>query len=135
MDIIQKIETAEKNLHNEFVTLSKNIWNHPELGYQEYYASQLLADYLIGKGFAVEKPYAGFGTAFMARYDSGKPGPVIGYLAEYDALPEIGHGCGHNLIGTIATGAATVLSGIIAEADGSVVVYGCPAEETSGAKV
>ncbi len=53
MDIIQKIETAEKNLHNEFVTLSKNIWNHPELGYQEYYASQLLADYLIGKGFAV----------------------------------------------------------------------------------
>ena len=60
MDIIQKIETAEKNLHNEFVTLSKNIWNHPELGYQEYYASQLLADYLIGKGFAVEKPYAGF---------------------------------------------------------------------------
>ncbi len=135
MDIIEKINAVEAALHVGFVNLSQEIWNHPELGHKEYFASDVLTKYLKQHGFAIEKPFAGFETAFAARYESGIPGPVVGYLAEYDALPNIGHGCGHNLIGTIATGSAVVLSQLIGTVGGSIVVYGCPAEETSGAKV
>ncbi|MFL6560542.1 MAG: M20 family metallopeptidase, partial [Bacillus sp. (in: firmicutes)] len=73
--------------------------------------------------------------AFKAVYDSKKNGPTIAYLSEYDALPEVGHGCGHNLIGTMSAGAGVTLSKVVDEIGGRVVVLGTPAEETNGAKV
>ena len=74
-------------------------------------------------------------TAYLAKYSSGKKGIKIGYLAEYDALPEIGHGCGHNILGTTSIGAGILLKEYIDEFGGEVLIFGTPAEETFGAKV
>lgn len=108
---------------------------HPELGHEEHLASARLADALTELGFAVERGTLGLNTAFVAEYRSGKPGPTIALLAEYDALPEIGHACGHHLICTMALGAAAGLLPLMAEIGGTLRVYGTPAEETKGAKV
>ena len=90
--------------------------------------------YLKEHGFQIDCPLAGMETAFRAYFQGKQNGPKIIYLAEYDALPEIGHGCGHNLIGAAGVGAAVVLSKM-ADLSGEIVVIGSPAEETSGAKV
>src|SRR5699024_7190095 len=92
---------------------------------------------LAEHGFEVEKGVVDLETAFYAEYDTGRPGPVIAYMAEYDALPEIGHGCGHNILGTASTGAAITLRYLMEEEklNGKVVLLGTPAEETSGGKV
>ncbi|MDN4523677.1 M20 family metallopeptidase [Fictibacillus fluitans] len=118
-----------------FKEVAQYIWNHPELGYEEVKSSAKLIETLEHFGFEVERSIEGMETAFIAAYDSGKPGPVISYLAEYDALPEIHHACGHNLIGTMSTAAGIAVSTIIKETGGKVLVYGTPAEETGGAKV
>lgn len=115
--------------------LSNEIYKNPELGHEEFLASKLHMELLKSNGFTVESEYKGMKTAFKASYDSGKMGPAIAYLAEYDALPEIGHGCGHNLLGTVSTGAAILLSKVIDKIGGRVVVFGTPAEETNGGKV
>ncbi|MFA6807732.1 MAG: amidohydrolase [Eubacteriales bacterium] len=114
--------------------LAKQIGENPEEGYKEYFAVQVLTNYLRENDFEVIKPLADMDTAFQAVYKSGMPGPKIVFLAEYDALPDIGHGCGHNLIGAASVGAAVVL-GKMLELPGEVQVVGSPAEETSGAKV
>lgn len=85
--------------------------------------------------FAVEYPFLEIETAFKAVYDSQRPGPTIAFLSEYDALPGIGHGCGHNLLGTVETGAGILLSKVLDQLGGKVIVYGTPAEETDGDKV
>ncbi|WP_343101128.1 hypothetical protein [Romboutsia sp. MSSM.1001216sp_RTP31141st1_G3_RTP31141_220114] len=85
--------------------------------------------------FTVEREFLNIKTSFRATYDSKKEGPTIGYLCEYDALPEIGHGCGHNMIGPMSAGAGVILSKILDEVGGRIIVYGTPAEETNGAKV
>ncbi|MFB9276135.1 M20 family metallopeptidase [Cohnella cellulosilytica] len=108
---------------------------HPELGHEEKQASALLAAELETLGFRVERGVLGLATAFVAEYNSGAPGPVIALLAEYDALPEIGHACGHHLICTMALGAAAGLRAIADQTGGAIRVYGTPAEETKGAKV
>jgi amidohydrolase len=105
------------------------------LGDQEYESMKLLVEFLEGHHFTVEKGIVDRPTAFKAVYDSKKEGPTIAYLSEYDALPEIGHGCGHNLIGTMSAGAGVLLSKVVDEIGGRVVVLGTPAEETNGAKV
>ena len=122
-------------LHGELVELSKYICENPELGHQEFKACAAHAELLEKHGFKVEVGYLGLPTAFRAEFDSGKPGPTICYLAEYDALPEIGHGCGHNILGTVSTGSGILLSKVINEFGGRVVIGGTPAEETSGGKV
>ncbi|MFC5701842.1 M20 family metallopeptidase [Cohnella faecalis] len=108
---------------------------NPELGHEEKQASALLASELEGLGFIVERGTLGLSTAFVAEYRSAKPGPIVALLAEYDALPEIGHACGHHLICTMALGAAAGVKAVIDETGGTVRVYGTPAEETKGAKV
>ncbi len=118
----------------KFEKLSKQIWENPELGHQEFKASKWIADELEIGGFHVEKGIAGLPTAFRGIYDSNKPGPTIAYLCEYDALP-IGHACGHNLIGIMSLAAGLALTGIVDEKGGKIVVIGTPAEETSGGKV
>lgn len=121
----------EETLHR----LNKYIYENPELGRQEEKAAKAHKKVLGDYGFHVEEEVLGIKTAFIASYKSGKKGPKIGYLAEYDALPEIGHGCGHNILGTASTGAGLILKELIDEIGGEVYVYGTPAEETDGAKV
>lgn len=108
---------------------------HPELGHEEKQAAALLIAELEQLGFAVDRGTLGLPTAFIAEYRATKPGPVIALLAEYDALPEIGHACGHHLICTMALGAAAGLRAVAEETGGTIRVYGTPAEETKGAKV
>lgn len=127
-------EEIEKIIHNLW-DMSDQLYANPELGDEEYESMKLLTDFLIKHHFEVETGIADRPTAFKAEFSSGKPGPRIAYLAEYDALPGVGHGCGHNLIGTMSTGAGVALSKLVNEIGGSVVVFGTPAEETNGAKV
>ncbi|MGG3470895.1 M20 family metallopeptidase [Neobacillus pocheonensis] len=115
--------------------ISDSLYHHPELGDQEFESMQRLVNFLEENNFTVEKGIVGRPTAFKAVYDSSKEGPTIAYLSEYDALPEIGHGCGHNMIGTMSAGAGVLLSKVVDEIGGRVVVLGTPAEETNGAKV
>jgi len=122
------------SLEKDIWKIAREIGHHPEQGYQEFHASQLLSDYLKQQGFTVEKPLAGIETAFRAHFSGSSPGRTLAFLAEYDALPDIGHGCGHNLIGAASVGAAVVLSRI-SDLPGDLIVVGSPAEETSGAKV
>jgi amidohydrolase len=104
---------------------------HPELGYAEVQASGWLGELMGRHGFEVEQPFGGLATAFRARY-GGQGRPQVAFLAEYDALPEVGHGCGHNLIGTAAAGAALGVAAVMKDLDGTVSVIGTPAEEYLG---
>ncbi|MCR4804328.1 MAG: amidohydrolase, partial [Clostridia bacterium] len=126
---------ASDAIRGDMEALSDSIFSHPELGYEEFLSSQEHADVLRRYGFVVEKPYMGLETGYRATFDSGRPGPRVCYMAEYDALPGVGHGCGHNMLGTVSVAAGIILSKKLAECGGSVVVLGTPAEETSGAKV
>ncbi len=123
------------NLTPELNELSLEIYNNPELGYEEFKACELHAELLKKYGFNVQTNFSGVETGFKAEYKSSKPGITVAYMAEYDALPGIGHGCGHNLLGTVSTGAGIVLKQLADEIGGTVIVFGTPAEETSGAKV
>lgn len=114
--------------------ISDFLYRNPEIGYKEKLACGKLTSFLENEGFNVEIGVAGVATAFTALYDSGKPGASIGFLCEYDALPEIGHGCGHNIIAAIGVGAGAGLKSVIDETGGKVLVFGTPAEETGGGK-
>jgi len=127
--IQEEVEVHKK----ELIELSHKIHANPEISYKEEKSSKLVADYLEKNGFKVEKGVADLPTAFVASYGRGKP--VIAFLAEYDALPEIGHGCGHNIIGSSAAGAAIASKMIADELGATVKVMGCPAEESLGGKV
>lgn len=115
--------------------LSLNIYGAPELGGEEIQACGWHTELLKAHDFTVQSPFSGVQTGFKAVYDSGKPGLTIAYLAEYDALPGIGHGCAHNLLGTVSTGSGIALRYLIDDLGGRVIVFGTPAEETNGAKV
>lgn len=115
--------------------ISNQMYRNPELGDKEFESMRLLTDLLSEHDFKIETGLVDRPTSFKAEFKGDKAGPVIAFLAEYDALPEIGHGCGHNLIGTMSVGAGIILSKLVSEAGGSVVVFGTPAEETNGAKV
>ncbi|WP_058302137.1 M20 family metallopeptidase [Gorillibacterium timonense] len=111
------------------------IGRHPELGHEEVLASARLMEEFGKAGFQVEPAPLAISTAFIASYSSKKPGPVIALLCEYDALPELGHACGHHLISGMSLGAAIGLAAVLEETGGTLRVYGTPAEETMGAKV
>jgi amidohydrolase len=114
--------------------ISHSIHARPELGYEEHHASDLLASVLEDEGFDVERAACGMDTAFVAKAGAGD-GPTIGIFCEYDALPEIGHACGHNVIGTAGLGAGLAAAAVAEELGGRVVVLGSPAEEGGGGKV
>ncbi|WP_442604105.1 M20 family metallopeptidase [Paenibacillus sp. KN14-4R] len=115
--------------------ISQFIGENPELGHEEFKAYEKLTKELEYQGFEVEHAVLDISTAFIATYKSTKPGPTIAFLAEFDALPELGHACGHHLICTMSIGAAIGLKSVIDEIGGTIRVYGTPAEETKGAKV
>jgi len=130
-----RIAQAVDRLADDLEALSRKIHGHPELAYQEVKAAAWLADYLAGHGFAVERGLAGVDTAFRATVDTG-PGPTIAILCEYDALPEIGHACGHNVIATSGAGAGAALATVRDTLPaGRIQVIGTPAEEGGGGKV
>ncbi len=111
------------------------IFDHPELPYQEHQSSRYLAGFLKEQGFDVSFHTAGIDTAFTASFGTGSP--VLGFLAEYDALPSLGHGCGHNLLGTGAAAAACALKAYMeaSHTEGTILVFGCPAEENMSGKI
>jgi amidohydrolase len=130
-----KIKAVVIEVMPELIEISCFIHDNPEMGYKEFKASSRLEKSLEEHGFEVEKGIYGIETAFRGTYKSNKDGPRIAFMCEYDALPEVGHGCGHNLISTMGLGAGIALKSIIDEIGGAVVVFGTPAEETSGSKV
>jgi len=128
-----KIKDSVELQRQQLIQLSLNIHDNPELGFEEEKASTWLTSYLEDSGFHVERGIAGLATAFRATYGQGSP--RIALLAEYDALPKMGHGCGHNIIATSALGAAVASKSIIDQSGGSVVVLGTPGEEVFGGKI
>jgi len=116
----------------QFSELSLKIHANPELGFHEVKATAWLTQYLEGSGFSIERGICELPTAFRASYGQGKP--TIAILAEYDALPGLGHACGHNLIATCAVGAAVASKLAIDQFGGSILVIGTPAEEGGGGK-
>ncbi|MDQ0092988.1 M20 family metallopeptidase [Paeniglutamicibacter psychrophenolicus] len=117
----------------ELIGLSERLHANPELGWQEHQAAEWTASYLESRGFAVERGYLGFDTAIRAVYGSGSR--RVGLMAEYDALPGLGHACGHNIITAMSCGAAVALSAFADARDLTVEVYGTPAEEGGGGKI
>ena len=129
------IASAVDRLSDDLESLSRRIHGHPELGYQEVKAAGWLTEFLEGQGFKVERGVGGVETAFRATIESGD-GPTIAILCEYDALPAIGHACGHNVIGTAGAGAGAALAAVREKLPrGRVHVIGTPAEEGGGGKL
>ena len=115
--------------------MADDIFDHPELGFQEFHAQKLITDYLTSCGYEVELGTGGVETAFRAVYQNGQGGPRIGLLCEYDALEGLGHACGHHMQGPAILGAARALKECAGDKPFTVVVYGTPAEETAHGKL
>ncbi len=126
-------EMIEKNL-DQYMQMVQYMYDNPELGFKEYKAQQIMVEYLKNAGFEVETNIA-VETDFIATYKSDKEGPVMAFMCEYDALPEVGHGCGHNLIAGIGIAAGEGLKAVIDEIGGTIKVVGTPGEENFGGKV
>lgn len=136
-----KIEQKNKiiytldNLAPRLKQLALHIHANPELSFEEVASAAALIAPLREAGFEIEEGLGGLPTAFRATFDSGKPGPTIALLAEYDALADLGHACGHNLIGTASIAAALALKTGFPELSGRIEVIGTPAEEEGGGKI
>lgn len=134
MDATQIIKSLIEDNTEGYMEIVNTLYENPEIGNEEFESMKLLVDYLDKAGFETESGYI-VPTGFLGTYDSGKPGPTIAFMSEYDALPEIGHGCGHNLIAAIGVAAGEALKAVIDEYGGKVLVVGTPAEENFGGKV
>lgn len=115
--------------------ISHTIHANPELAFKEYCASALLTETLEAHGFAVERGSGGLETAFTATYRQHDGGPTIALLCEYDALPEIGHACDHNIIAAAPIGAGLILRPLFDQHPGTLKIIGTPAEEYGGGKI
>ena len=121
-------------LADRLLDVSHRIHADPELAYAEYHAHDLLCGVLEEAGLHVTRGAYGLDTAFEARVGGGS-GPTVAIICEYDALPGIGHACGHNIIAAAGLGAALGASSVVEELDGNLVVLGTPAEEGGGGKI
>lgn len=146
-----RAEQAIEQYGEQLKELARKLWNHPEVAFEEHQACRWTGELLRAHGFTVETGYAGLPTAVRGTWGSGHP--VIGFVGEYDALPGLsqkvaavkepvepgapGHGCGHNLLSTACLGGALGLKAVLEERGipGTVVFYGCPAEEVLTGKV
>jgi amidohydrolase len=132
----ERISLEVESLADELFAVSDFLLENPEIAYQEFKARDYLSRMLEKKGFEVEKGVGNVETSFMARPADCKPSrPAVAILAEYDALPKIGHGCGHNLIAAAGLGAVVALGRILGDEAGGLVLVGTPAEEGGGGKV
>ena len=153
MTQLEKVRALVAQTAPEAVTLAKQIWEFAELPYQETKSAAVLIEALEKEGFAIETGLAGIPTAFTATFVSGSGKPVMALLGEYDALDGLsqkagqiekepvvpggpGHGCGHNLLGAGCYASAVALKRYLEEEklDGTVIYFGCPAEEGAGSK-
>ncbi|WFA09272.1 M20 family metallopeptidase [Tissierella sp. Yu-01] len=125
-DLIDKVVGEKVEVYKN---IALQIHEKPEVSNYEFFASKALSEQLVKEGFDVKLDVAGHRTGFDARYKSEKPGPTVVFYAEYDALPGIGHACGHNLFGATSSLAAVGLKAIIDEVGGEIRVYGTPGEE------
>jgi amidohydrolase len=138
----ENVQNRKKNvmaevdaIAGEMDDISRRLYENPETAYKEYQSCSLLCEFLKNHGFKVQCPAGGLETAFYAAPENaGATGPVVAFLAEYDALEKIGHGCGHNMIAAMSLGAATALLRALPEFSGSIRVIGTPAEEGGGGK-
>ena len=128
--MMQKIES---NIET-YMELVQTMYDNPEIGNEEFETMKLLVDYLDKVGFKTTSGYV-VPTGFLGEYDTGKEGPTIAVMCEYDALPEVGHGCGHNLIAGIGVATGEAVKEIIDQFGGKLLVVGTPAEENFGGKV
>jgi amidohydrolase len=131
----ERITAAIDAAADDLVALARRIHAHPETAFNEHQAAAWLTETLARHGFVVERGIAGLETAFRAEIRGVRPGPTVAILAEYDALPELGHACGHNLIACAAVGAGIGLAAVRDALPGTVLVLGTPAEEGGGGKV
>ena len=129
----QLVSAIEKHW-KQAVELSDDLYAHPELPDQEFRSSQKVVDMLKAAGYEVEYPYMGYPTGFRAVLKNGE-GPSAALLIEYDALPELGHACGHNAHCAMAVLAALALAEAKDQFQGTVYAFGTPAEEENGAKI
>jgi amidohydrolase len=131
------LKTLDQRMRSELLTLVRELYDDPETPAQEYRSAARVAALLAGHGFTVETASAGLATAFVARRNGSGPGPAVSFLCEYDALPGVGHGCGHNLIAASTAGAAVALAEVLAQEGlpGTVLVHGTPDEEYDGGKI
>jgi amidohydrolase len=138
-ELKENVRTSVEGQRQRLYEISKFIYENPELGSEEFKAAELLVGELEENGFRVERGILSMPTAFCATFDGRGEGPRVAVLAEYDALPGVGHGCGHNLIAASAIGAGIAASKAMAQLNGEVLVVGTPAEEghgpSGGAKV
>lgn len=141
MDYQTLIAQLEEELAPQLEKISHFLYTHPELGLEEYQATEYLSDWMEKQGFALERRWYGLDTAFAARW--GEEGPCVAFLAEYDALPgygpkgcDPGHACGHNWIAATCAGAAVIFKRVCEQTGlkARVLFAGCPAEETFGSK-
>ena len=132
----EELKNRSKVISKDLFELSDFLYNNPELSGEEHKAKEALIRLLKKYNFkCYDVDYPELETAFVAKYDSNKPGLIIAYCAEYDALPSVGHGCGHNLIAAVGSGAGILLSKYVDLIGGQVWVMGTPAEETYGGKI
>lgn len=129
---MKKVQDEADKILPELKKVKDEIGRNPELGSEEEKSSELLVGLLRGHGFEIEYPFFGMHTAFKAVKKGNESGPVIAICAEYDALPGVGHGCGHNIIGAAGVGAGISVSKLLDELPGEIWVIGTPAEEGHG---
>ena len=135
MPFKDEIATAVDRLSSTLIATSRFLHLHPELAYEERESVRHLASLLKAHGFEVIEGVGGLPTAFVAKAGVDHPSATIAFLAEYDALPSLGHACGHNLIATSSIGAALALQPSLSALGGRVLLVGCPAEEKGGGKI
>ncbi len=133
-ELAASIDGAVDECRPDLIALARRIHAHPELRFEEHKASEWVSEVLRGRGHQVERGVAGMPTALRARAGS-RGGPCVAILAEYDALPGVGHACGHNLIAAGAVGAFVAAATIATAVGGEVVLLGTPAEEGGGGKI
>ena len=133
-EILARITQSIETHRAAAIALSDDLYAHPEPPGQEFRTSKLMADMLIQAGYQVDYPYLNIPTAFRAVLDNGE-GPSAAVLVEYDALPGLGHACGHNVHGSMSMLAALALADLKDCFHGKLYIFGTPAEEENGAKV
>jgi len=134
-DALARIDARLEQERAALLDLSHRIHAHPEIRFEEVQAAAWLTEALEARGFVLERGIAGLPTAFRARLEGRGSGPTVAVLCEYDALPGLGHACGHNVIATMGVGAGFALAPLMRELDGTLLMIGTPAEEGGGGKV
>lgn len=132
-DLRVRVQTRIESAAKELTELSHDIWAHPELAFEEHYAAEACAKVLGNAGFNVTLGVGDLPTAFVAEYGSGSL--IVGICSELDALPAVGHACGHNMIAASGVGAGIGLAEVADELDLTIRVFGTPAEEGGGGKI